>query len=1763
MAFCPNLSDPNVKLEFDLLKNKVGENIAYYLWDKHEGDIEFIYAEIAVREKEALERQMEESDERVKEAIDKYGKEITDVNNPYTWDFEKKHNLVTWKTLPDGTKRKISTKYTYGAASARADMIRQEGGLATVRPVYVKRNTTKYWVVIPKYKIGRPDTKARTNFYEYREHDQMDIELLNFYAMESGDAFDIMNHMRDKFPMVFHQHGLDKWFHLFMKNKDKLGKLPVRVGALTTNSDDAVMTFDGREIAISQRGSIEESNVEHYIMGFVHEVVHAFTVQAIDNPISKADKDFRDAILKIQKAVLNDIDKFFRSADPAEVERYLNVVLKDPAEMVAYAFNEPSFRAMLEQIDVDGRSAFKRFIDSILELFGLKETTKPDSALALIKENLEVFLAVNDSFNQGTNDGAIIRSVSKKGSTAKPGDAKSIRDALKAIAKDFVFDEDAHTYYHTPTGEYFTSATTLMKEYGYGIPDELTDEQNARLKRASNLGNAVHLTMEGHVKDVVANIQEQTGFTISDDAKMQLKSYLETLKKDSKSVIAMSEVLVADPETKRAGTVDLILIDDIGRVRIFDLKNKEKGFRYYQSEKFGHSDQTKYRLQLSIYKHMIEKTLGIQVYDMNVVHLRPTERNGEIIKVAWDKSYDSSGIDNFNSMSSQFKRIYGEKPVKFNKRRLAEKMEVDDQSSYFDYQMQRQKVTNEELSDVEELAEKAKEALMRRYEIVQSKYSFTQRREFEEFMDELLEIDTATDTLLSIIEYSAKVTNNLLAEHDALREKGEDYTVRMLNKWKDYLMAYESLGQIQEMIMKDKTLFKDPKIVSVLDKTIKNRNFLMGLYKSEGRRLIAEWLTPHYNGVRREMRDKLEAEYRRQIRKKKMKGMSKEDITKELGTQDEFVERLIKERDIDLDRDTFELLYKELSVAGRDIGDLARWMDNMLDTPDPVAAAMVDAFVEADDRSRIEAIQKRTEILRQLRDLERAKNKGNFQSELDFYSFALEFEEGKPTQYLIKPWKSELLREERDMRVKLYKDFTRAEAEAKMTAWRRAHLTLNEEDYNDALNAYLIEQLKYDNISQNDYDNIMRNQLVTHLPMQSLVKEEQISEQAAELALQWMGENRWKYSEVIEKFRNPAWNKWMESMGIDPKGKQFEQIDAVEKSNHPEAKFYTFLNELAREADSMLPYSHRLGHRLPGVAKIKSERIKEGQDPLTFAKETFKAGIFVRPEDTERGNKEFTDENGNPKYFLPIHYTADIELQNQSFDLAGIYYRYWESSNDYRHKRNIISELEMAKFFVDTRSAMKRNAMGDIIKRAASTVGIGDQDERKDEPSLISKTKLADQLNDWFEMAVYGRKSKDSSIVNIWGKELDVSKLIDGLTNFTSMNLLSLNVVQGTANAILGETMQAIDAFAGEHVSAKSLTLGTDYYMRNLHKMMGDVAARNNSSTASLLIENFDILHNNPAYDTVFSKKSRVGQLLDTGTLYFVQEAGEHWMQSRFLFAMLKDKRALDKDGNDIGSLLDKYYSDNGKLKIHKDVDLEKSKWTERDQQVFKRKVKGLLSRMHGEYSDLGRVALQRMALGRMAYQFRKFIMPGWKRRWSGRRYIQRLDQFTEGNYITTGRFVKELVKDMKILNLALMSEEWASLSPHEKANVKRTAGELAFLAMTIVLASAIFSMDGDDEDEWFTSFMAYQLYRFQSELMFFVNPGDAMKILRSPMASMSVIENIGKFIDQSFSPGERYERGPWKGELKIKRTMVNFVPIYKQYYRARDVDQQITFFRN
>jgi len=233
---------------------------------------------------------------------------------------------------------------------------------------------------------------------------------------------------------------------------------------------------------------------------------------------------------------------------------------------------------------------------------------------------------------------------------------------------------------------------------------------------------------------------------------------------------------------------------------------------------------------------------------------------------------------------------------------------------------------------------------------------------------------------------------------------------------------------------------------------------------------------------------------------------------------------------------------------------------------------------------------------------------------------------------------------------------------------------------------------------------------------------------------------------------------------------------------------------------------------------------------------------------------------------------------------------------------------------------------------------------------------------------------------------------------------------------------------------------------------------------------------------------------------------------------------------------------------------------------LFTRKIHGVATRIHGAYGLQERVAAQRYIIGKLAYMYRKFIVPGIRRRYGRNEYSERLQQTTEGNYVTTWKFFSKLFTELNGAKFAMMGENWAALTPHEKANMKRTMAEVGALISIIILANFAYTNWGDTDDpgeERFWALLAYQAYRLKAEMLFYSPKLDeSMSLLRSPMASMSMMENFIKLTGQLFNPFEEYQRGPWKGHYKLTKDVVAFIPVYKQYYKFRDIEEQIQWFR-
>jgi len=247
-------------------------------------------------------------------------------------------------------------------------------------------------------------------------------------------------------------------------------------------------------------------------------------------------------------------------------------------------------------------------------------------------------------------------------------------------------------------------------------------------------------------------------------------------------------------------------------------------------------------------------------------------------------------------------------------------------------------------------------------------------------------------------------------------------------------------------------------------------------------------------------------------------------------------------------------------------------------------------------------------------------------------------------------------------------------------------------------------------------------------------------------------------------------------------------------------------------------------------------------------------------------------------------------------------------------------------------------------------------------------------------------------------------------------------------------------------------------------------------------------------------------------------------------------------------------------------------------------RIKASYERLHGNYAKMDTVGLNKSAIGRLILMFRKWMKPGFDRRFAGMhfgkkikinentglpvldkngnpvledydRFDQRLSENVAGIYAVSLNFMQKYLTDIKSFSVSMMREDYKNLPQWKKALIREAMMEIFFIAGTTLLVTMLSYLDLDDEDElaaWMAGFGEYQANRLNTEMLMWFNPSDGLKIMRSPMAGITVAEDILTFGGRLITPEgwTAYESGPYAGQLKVARSFKKITPGAAQYDR-------------
>jgi hypothetical protein len=661
-----------------------------------------------------------------------------------------------------------------------------------------------------------------------------------------------------------------------------------------------------------------------------------------------------------------------------------------------------------------------------------------------------------------------------------------------------------------------------------------------------------------------------------------------------------------------------------------------------------------------------------------------------------------------------------------------------------------------------------------------------------------------------------------------------------------------------------------------------------------------------------------------------------------------------------------------------------------------------------------------------------------------------------------------------------------------------------------------------------------------------------------------------------------AFNEWyVENSGVDFSGEEYfkrelsqpssEYLnDTYEQLSVSEKEFLNLVEKIMEESMSLLPERFRNKHLAPQIRKDAVERWRDNPGEKLKGIGIGIKESFQHTEDEvgfEGANKKITasltDELGRPVNFLPIYFTNKLKNpKDLSLDIVSTLTSFNYMSNDFNSMNKIVDVLELSRDLLEERG-----------------VGISKFDPlqffKEDKKKIIEVKGAASEsfarYKDYLSMVIYGElKAKQGDILGV-----DKAKTIDLFGKYVSLNGLGLNIYAGLANPILGNALIRTEAFAGEYVNHIDILFADKTYVTELPKALADIGQRLVTSKLGLWMEKMDVMQDftTNLREGNTDRKTVFGRLFNVSSLFFINKAGEHQMQNRMSLALAHSIKVKTKEGQEM-NLFDAHEVKNNRLVLPEGVTIVA------DGKLFKDSENGdvfiedhlirfigkqnfINKRLHGIYNEIDRSALQRYAEGRMALMFRKFIKPGWNRRFEKEQFNEEGGVWTEGFYTTSWSFLGKLKEDLKEGQFQIQ-KHWRELTDQQKANVIRTQVEVAYTIGASVLAAILTNLAGDDDDDWMMNMAAYQASRLYTELAFF-SPTPLMlkegfRLLKSPAAGVNQAQKMIEWLNV-WEWSKEYESGKYKGRTHFYKNVIQTVPLAGNINKFMTPEEQLVFF--
>jgi len=597
------------------------------------------------------------------------------------------------------------------------------------------------------------------------------------------------------------------------------------------------------------------------------------------------------------------------------------------------------------------------------------------------------------------------------------------------------------------------------------------------------------------------------------------------------------------------------------------------------------------------------------------------------------------------------------------------------------------------------------------------------------------------------------------------------------------------------------------------------------------------------------------------------------------------------------------------------------------------------------------------------------------------------------------------------------------------------------------------------------------------------------------------------------------------------------------EKNEAFLNYYNLIIEQRKRDFKKIPKRYDTRNNLYKVPQIRKNLIDVYKRKGEGAKGLF-TDIFKKVEDDTEFGQVITDSDGNEIRLIPVHYFNPVETNDLSTDIASMSIAFTEMAENYRQMSLASGDVNMLRETVKTQQFQTRGG------------------RRSREGASSNTLKTIDNVLDGI---VYGISS-EKIIINGY----DVTKAISSFNSYirkTNLGLSPFTALSGYGKSSIDSKTEDIE---GVYSTQKSKLFAEAEYLKNAPQALLQVNKGYQTNKMQLAFETLDLFGNAIRRYRNLNANRFERFVLSDDFWYSPYMIVDHRVKGKLAISVMDNFRYVDgkwmfkyefKQAGLQGdwSTYPTYYNS---MNVNKNTIVHDSIVTEETKIKMYKTISHLSDKIDGKIGDMDRSAAHRNGLAQIILTHRGWLVSGIDARGKskGINYSTGIEE--EGYYRTVAKLVQRMSTHMydKIKKQEVNLDKMTSL---EKRALARTVADLGFLTLLWGLSSLLYAHWADDDD-YTKDFIVYILHRVQLEQIAFLNPTEALNLIKSPVAATNQMNYFSTVIGSlmPWSESKEVSRGVYKGYSTRERALIKLIPGLRQVWAVQDPEAKTNYLR-